>query len=82
MKTLSKKDPEVIEKTYDILEKIIVSIDFNTKEELEQLADIMVKKVENGDYPQILKLAYADARDKIKVLSLEQLNEIKNIINS
>ena len=82
MKTLSKKDPEVIEKTYDILEKIIVSIDFSTKEELEQLADIMVKKVENGDYPQILKLAYADARDKIKVLSLEQLNEIKNIINS
>ncbi len=82
MKILSKNDPKVIETSYDILEKIIVSIEFSTKEEVLELADIMVKKVEAGDYPELLKLAYADAKHKIELLSLEQLNEIKNIINS
>ncbi len=82
MKTLSKNDPKVIETSYDILEKIIVAIDFKEKDELLKLADIMVKKVESGDYPQLVKLAYADAKHKIELLSLEQLNEIKNIINS
>jgi len=82
MSTLSKNDPKVIEVSYDVLEKIIVSIEFKTKEELVKLADIMVKKVEKGDYPELLKLAYADAKHKIDLLSLEQLNEIKNIINS
>ncbi len=82
MKTLSKNDPKVIETSYDILEKIIVAIDFKEKDEILKLADIMVKKVESGDYPQLVKLAYADAKHKIELLSLEQLNEIKNIINS
>ena len=82
MSTLSKNDPKVIEVSYDVLEKIIVSIEFKTKEELVKLADIMVKKVEKGDYPELLKLAYADAKHKIELLSLDQLNEIKNIINS
>ena len=82
MKTLSKNDPKVIETSYNIMEKIIVAIDFKEKDELLKLADIMVKKVESGDYPQLVKLAYADAKHKIELLSLEQLNEIKNIINS
>jgi len=82
MKTLSKNDPKVIETSYDVLEKIIVSIDFKTKDELVKLANIMVEKVEKGDYPELLKLAYADAKHKIELLSLDQLNEIKNIINS
>ena len=82
MKTISKNDPKVIETSYDILEKIIVAIDFKEKDEILKLADIMVKKVESGDYPQLVKLAYADAKHKIELLSLEQLNEIKNIINS
>ena len=42
----------------------------------------MVEKVEAGDYPEILKLAYADAKRKIELLSLEQIMEIKGIINS
>ena len=79
---LSKNDPKVIETSFTILEKIIVSIDFKIKEELLALADIMVKKVQEGDYPEVLKLAYEDARHKIEVLNLEQLNEIKNIVNS
>lgn len=82
MKNLTKNDPKVIEASYNVLEKIIVSIEFKTKEELLKLADIMVKKVQAGNYPEIIKLAYADARHKIELLNLEQLNEIKNIINS
>lgn len=82
MKTLSKNDPKVIETSYDILEKIVVAIDFQTKEELVKLAEIMLDKAEKGDYPELLKLAYADAKHKIELLSLEQLYEIKKIINS
>lgn len=82
MKTLSKNDPKVIETSYEILEKILVAIDFKTKEELVELATIMANKAENGDYPQLLKLAYADAKHKVELLSLEQLNEVKRIINS
>ncbi len=82
MKTLSKNDPKVIEVSYDVLEKIVVAINFQTKEELLRLANIMVEKVKKGDYPELLKLAYADALHKIELLSLAQLNEIKNIINS
>lgn len=82
MKTLSKNDPKVIETSYDILEKIVVAIDFKTKEELVELATIMANKAEKGDYPQLLKLAYADAKHKVELLSLEQLLEVKRIINS
>ncbi len=82
MSALSKNDPKVIETSYDILEKIVVAIDFKTKEELVKLATIMADKAENGDYPELLKLAYADAKHKVELLSLEQLLEIKKIINS
>ena len=79
---LSKNDPKVIEASYNVLEKIITAIEFQTKEELIKLANIMVEKVEAGDYPEILKLAYADAKRKVELLSLEQIMEIKGIINS
>ncbi len=82
MSTLSKNDPKVIETSYDILEKIVVAIDFKTKEELVKLATIMADKAENGDYPELLKLAYADAKHKVELLSFDQLMEIKKIINS
>lgn len=82
MRALSKNDPKVIETSYDILEKIVVAIDFKTKEELVELATIMADKAQNGDYPELLKLAYQDAKHKVELLSLEQLNEVKRIINS
>ena len=50
---LSKNDPKVIEASYNVLEKIIVAIEFKTKEELIALAEIMVNKVEAGDHPEI-----------------------------
>jgi len=82
MSSLSKNDPKVIETSYDILEKVVVAIDFKTKEEVLELVDIMVKKAQKGRYPELIKLAYEDAKHKIELLSLEQLNEVKKIINS
>ena len=58
------------------------AIDFKSKEELVKLATIMADKAEKGDYPEILKLAYADAKHKVEILSFDQLMEIKKIINS
>jgi len=80
MEKLSLDDPKVVEMSYNVFEKILVSIEYKTKEELCELADIMLKKVEDGDYPEIIKLAYKDARNKIDILSIEQLNKIKEII--
>lgn len=80
MEKLSVDDPKVVEMSYNVFEKILTSIDYKTKEELVELADIMVKKVEDGEYPEIIKLAYTDARKKIEILNLQQLNEIKSII--
>ncbi|GEM_PF-2438697 len=82
MENLSMDDPKVVEMSYNVFEKILTSIDYKTKEELIELADIMLKKVDEGDYPQIIKLAYQDAHKKIEILNLEQLNEIKSIITS
>lgn len=80
MQNLTIDDPKVVEMSYNVFEKILTSIDYKTKEELIELADIMVQRVESGDYPEILKLAYKDAHRKIEILNLEQLNEIKGII--
>ncbi len=82
MENLTMDDPKVVEMSYNVFEKILTSIDYQTKEELVSLADIMLKKVEEGDYPQIIKLAYQDAHKKIEILNLEQLNEIKSIITN
>ena len=83
MAELNENDPKVIEMSYDILEKIITAIDYKSKEDLVKLASIMVDKVQSDDkYPEIMKVAYKDAKHKIELLSLEQINEIKDIITS
>ena len=81
MANLSANDPKVIELSYDLLEKIIMAINYKSKDDLVKLVSIMVEKVNSDSkYPELLKLAYADAQDKIGLLSLEQINEIKSII--
>ncbi len=82
METLSLDDPKVVEMSYNVFEKILTSIDYKTKEELIDLADIMLKMVDEGEYPEIIKLAYKEAHKKIEILNLSQLNEIKSIITS
>ena len=83
MAKLSENDPKVIELSHDLLWKIIMAIDYTSKEDLVRLSDIMVEKVESDSkYPELLKLAYKDAKSKIDLLSLDQINEIKSIITS
>ena len=83
MAKLNENDPKVIELSYDLLEKIIMAVDYKTKEDLVKLSSIMVEKVNSDEkYPEILKLAYNDAKGKIDLLSLDQINEIKSIITS
>ena len=83
MAKLSENDPKVIELSYDLLEKIIMAINYKTKEDLVKLSSIMVGKVNSEDkYPELLKLAYTDAKNKIELLSFDQINEIKSIITS
>ncbi len=79
---VSSNDPRVIEMAFNIFEKILTAIDYKTKEELVRLATLMVEKVQDKKYPDILRLAYSDAKRKIELLSLEQLDEIKQIIVS
>ena len=75
-------DQKVQDMSYDIFEKILTSIDYQTKEELTKLTEIMLKKVQDEKYPEVLRQAYAEASRKIDILSLDQLNEIKKIITS
>ena len=83
MANLSENDPKVIELSYDLLEKIIMAIDYKSKDDLVKLSKIMVEKFNSDDkYPQLLKLAYADAQNKIDLLSFDQINEIKSIITT
>ena len=79
---LTPNNPKVIEMRYSIFEKILTSIDYKKKDELLNLVDIMLEKVQDKKYPEILRLAYKDAKRKIELIDLEQLNEIKNIIIS
>jgi hypothetical protein len=67
---------------FNVFEKILTAIDYKSKEELVRLATLMLEKVQEKKYPEILRLAYTDAKRKIELLSLEQLDEIKQIIVS
>ena len=77
---LTPNDPRVIEMAFNVFEKILTAIDYKSKEELVRLATLMLEKVQEKKYPEILRLAYSDAKRKIELLSLEQLDEIKQII--
>ncbi len=79
---LSPNNPQVIEMSFNVFEKILTSINYKTKDELIKLADLMLEKVQDPKYPEILRMAYQDAKRKIELLSLDQLNEIKQIIVS
>ena len=74
MANLTASDPKVIELSYDLLEKIIMAIDYKSKEDLVKLSSIMLEKVNSDDkYPELLKLAYADAKN------IPQINAKVNI---
>ena len=67
---------------FEIIEKIIMARDFETKEEVVQLAKKMKDiALDNDDYSEDVKQAFRDAYKEIKdELSLSNLKEIKKII--
>ena len=81
MSKLTLTSPKVVELSFKILEKIILSIDFEDKQELVDLAEIMLKNAQAGKYPDEIKLGYEEALNKINVLSLDQIKEIRTIIS-
>ncbi|MCL2540520.1 MAG: hypothetical protein FWE53_03795 [Firmicutes bacterium] len=81
MSKLTISSPKVVELSFKILEKIILAIEFEEKQELIALAEIMLKNAKAGNYPEEIKLGYEEALNKINVLSLDQIKEIKTIIS-
>jgi len=67
---------------FEIIEKVIMARDFETKEEVVELAKKMKDiALENDSYSNDVKEAFKDAYNEIKnELTLANLKEIKKII--
>ncbi len=67
---------------YQIIEHIINSVEFTTKEEVIEYAKKMLELVRNNkDYTLDIKQAFEDAYAEILELTLDNLKEIKKIIS-
>lgn len=80
MEKISVQDPKVTELSFRVMESIITKVEFNTKEELLNIATEMKEEAKNDKYPEEIKLAYEEAIKKIEGLSFEQLKELRDII--
>ena len=67
---------------YQIIEHIISSVDFSTKEDVVLFAKKMLELVRNNkEYTLEIKQAFEDAYAEILELTLDNLKEIKKIIS-
>ncbi len=67
---------------YQIIEHIISSVEFTTKEEVVEYAKKMLELVRNSkEYTLEIKQAFEDAYAEILELTLDNLKEIKKIIS-
>ncbi len=67
---------------YQIIEHIISSVEFTTKEEVVKYAKKMLELVRNSkEYTLEIKQAFEDAYAEILELTLDNLKEIKKIIS-
>jgi hypothetical protein len=71
---------KAIELSFTVLEDIIMQSPLTTKESLMNLAKSASKKVNEGDYPKVLKLAYKEMINKLNSLSFDEIKEIREII--
>ena len=69
---------------FDIIERTIAELDFNTKEEVVRLSEIMKDVANSKDYSDEVKKAFNDAYNELKTddFTLENLKEIKKLIKS
>ena len=69
---------------FDIIERTIAEIDFNSKEEVVRLSEIMRDVANSKDYSNEVKKAFNDAYNELITddFTLENLKEIKKLIKS
>ncbi len=73
---------KILELSFNIMEKMLLSKDYTNKEELMQSAKKAVEiSNKNEEMPIELKMAYAEAYKKLTSLTWEEILEIKEIIS-
>lgn len=78
----NKQKVRILELSFNIMEKLLMSKDFKSKEEVMDAAKKAVA-VSNKDekMPLEIKMGYAEAYKKLDTLTWEEIVEIKQIIS-
>ena len=72
---------QAIELSFTVLEDIIMLRPLTNKKDIMEIASNAFKKVQEGkEYPQVLKLAYKEMVHKLEGLILEEIKEIRQIV--
>lgn len=78
----NKKRIKILELSFNIMENLLTSRKYASKEELIAFAKkALDKSVENAEMPIELKMGYAEAYRKLESLSWEEIQEIIEIIS-
>ena len=78
----SKQRIKVLELSFQIMENLLMSKNFLSKQEVMQTAKKSVEiSHEDAKMPVAIKLAYAEAYKKLNGLTWEEMQEIKEIIS-
>ena len=78
----NKKRIKVLELSFSIMENLLTSKKFESKEEIMALAKkALDKSVDNKEMPIELKMGYAEAYRKLESLSWEEIKEVIEIIS-
>lgn len=76
-----KQQMQIMELSFTIMERILVQKEFKSKDEVLQLTKQAIKVAEDDkEVPNEVKLAYAEALEKLESLSWDEMQEIKKII--
>ena len=71
-----------IDYSFKVLEQILTFKQYNSKEEVVQVAKMMLDKVNAKDCPQEYKDFYLDAYNKIDSVSFDEIKELIDILAS
>lgn len=75
--------PRNIDYSFKILEEILMLKKYNSREEVVELAETMVKVAEKNDKcSEEIKKSYREALNKINTLTYDEMNEIIGILSS
>lgn len=71
---------KIMELSFTVMEKIFVTKDFKSKEEVLECAEKFLEQAVKIKAPMEVVLAHKEAIEKIKTLTMADINEIKKII--